>query len=30
MADLDGSEPVIARHLAEAFRYRSLDLNYWS
>ena len=30
MADLGGVEGLLARHVAEAVQYRSLDRNYWS
>jgi magnesium chelatase family protein len=30
VADLDGSESVAAKHVAEAVQYRSMDRNYWS
>jgi predicted ATPase with chaperone activity len=30
IADLNGLEGVLARHVAEAVQYRSLDRNCWS
>ena len=30
IADLEGSDPVLPKHISEAVGYRSLDRTYWA